>query len=74
MDVIGVDVGEGAPVVATFARAQGIGYPIVLDADKTTAIRYGVRGIPNIVLIDRTGTVRYQGYVLPDPGVIKKYE
>lgn len=36
------------------------------------AAQYGVRGIPNIVVIDRAGAIRYQGHQLPEAAEVEK--
>lgn len=46
-------------------RDKGVTYSTVLDMNGEVAAQYGVRGIPNIVLIDPSGTIRYQGHQLP---------
>ena len=57
-------------MVKSFARSQGLDYPILLDTFGLTGAEYGVRGIPTILLLDRHGIIRYQAYQLPDPSTI----
>jgi thiol-disulfide isomerase/thioredoxin len=43
-------------------RKYGIQYPIAQDNDSRTWDLYGIRYWPSYVLIDRRGTIRYEGY------------
>lgn len=56
--VIGVssDLG-GAQVVRPYAEALGLTFPIVIDRDFATNVRYGVQGLPTTFVIDRAGRV-----------------
>lgn len=44
----------------------------MLDSDGEVSQAYGVRAIPNIVLIDQTGAIRYQGHQLPSVEDVEK--
>jgi thiol-disulfide isomerase/thioredoxin len=57
LQVVGVDVLESAPKAASFARAHGVTYPVVVD-DGTMRDRYRVNALPVHVFIDRHGVVR----------------
>lgn len=63
--VLAVDYMESREKVSAFARAKGIRYPVVLDADGRVAKSYGVVGIPTYILIDRGGKAAYTGHILP---------
>lgn len=56
--VVGVNLRESAEVVREFAGANGMDYPLLLDADGSVAQRYDVVGIPTTVFIDPIGDVR----------------
>lgn len=59
--VVGVNVDESGPsVIPPFRRHFGIDYPIVYDTGSAASGRYGVEGLPTLVLIDREGKVRYR--------------
>jgi cytochrome c biogenesis protein CcmG/thiol:disulfide interchange protein DsbE len=45
--------------VAPFVKEQAIAYTIAHDADGATAKEYGATAIPMLVVVDRTGVVRY---------------
>jgi len=63
--VIGVDINESKKAVASFAEANGLTYPMVIDTGKV-ANQYGVVGIPTIVLIDTQGKILYFGHSVRD--------
>jgi len=55
--VLGVDVDESPKLVAKFIEDFRLGFPVVLDAGSHVFSRYGVRGLPTTILIDRQGRV-----------------
>ena len=57
--VIGVNVGETAEVAGAFAKKVGVTFPIALDQDTAVATRYGMRGLPMTILIDRLGLIHW---------------
>lgn len=60
LTVVGVNVDENGPeAVPFFSRRFGINYPVLYD-DGQVSSRYGIRGLPTLVLIDRQGWIRYR--------------
>lgn len=57
--VIGVNVGETAGVAGAFAHQVGATFPIALDQDTAVATRYGMRGLPMTIIIDRLGLIHW---------------
>ncbi len=58
-ELLGVAEGSGGPKeVATAARAFGISYPVLVDADGSAASAYGVSGLPHTIILDAQGRVR----------------
>ena len=55
--VYGVNVGEGAAKVRPFLTKNSYTFPILLDREKSVMEKYGVNGIPTLVIVDRKGTV-----------------
>ena len=67
-DVVVVGVNEGDPMadVEAFVAKQRPGYDVVSDADGEVAERYQVRGLPTLVVIDRSGRVSgFESGVVP---------
>jgi peroxiredoxin len=64
--VVGVNLQDTPEGRDGVIRGAGLSYPQVLDADGALAQAYGVRALPTVVLLDRSGTVRYVGHSLPD--------
>jgi peroxiredoxin len=55
---------ETLPMVREFKRIRRIAFPILLDYEKKVSKRFGARQVPEVVLIDRAGTIRYRGAVV----------
>lgn len=47
-------------------------YSTVLDMNGKVANQFGVRGIPDIYLLDKEGTIRYKGHSLPSADEVEK--
>jgi len=63
--VLDVDVQEDAKTVKKHNKRLGTKYITVLDKAGVVAARYGVRGIPLVIIADRHGTVAYRGPYTP---------
>lgn len=57
VDVLGVDQGESAERVASFAKSLGIRYPILLDQNQQYGRVYAALGLPTTVVVDPNGVV-----------------
>ncbi len=57
LDVIMVDVQESNKKVASFAAKYGISFRLLLDEEGKVARQYGVRGIPDKLLIGKDGLI-----------------
>ncbi|HNX91451.1 MAG TPA: TlpA disulfide reductase family protein [Candidatus Omnitrophota bacterium] len=66
VDVIGVNIQESPEKVAEFAKKRGITYPVVLDRNGDVATTYGVRGIPTVVAIGKSGKILYSGHSMSE--------
>jgi len=66
VELIGVDLDQPAQVVKRFAEERKINYKLLLDPGGRVTTTYGVVGIPALVGIDATGTVRYLANGLPE--------
>lgn len=57
MVVIGVALKEDAEAVKGFAREFDIPFPLLLDREGRSPLRFGLWGHPHSILIDRQGRV-----------------
>lgn len=57
---VGVDDRESGSLVSVFARAKGVRFPLVLDANGAVERRYDVRAIPTTYILDRAGVIRFR--------------
>jgi cytochrome c biogenesis protein CcmG/thiol:disulfide interchange protein DsbE len=66
--VVGVDFQDNTADARDYLAAAGSTYPVVEDADSRTALAYGVRGVPETFVLDRSGRVseRFIGAVQTD--------
>jgi cytochrome c biogenesis protein CcmG, thiol:disulfide interchange protein DsbE len=53
--VLGVDFQDASGDAREYVARTGTSYPVVVDSRSTTALAYGVRGVPETYLIDRSG-------------------
>lgn len=58
LQVFGIDVDDDQTGAVEYARTQTLGFPLLLDPQKTVARTYLVDNLPMTVLIDRSGAVR----------------
>jgi cytochrome c biogenesis protein CcmG, thiol:disulfide interchange protein DsbE len=55
--VVGVNFEDATGDAIDYVRAAGVSYPVVEDSDSRTALAYGLRGVPETFVIDRTGRI-----------------
>ena len=55
--MVGVSLDEDRDAVQRFAERFGVQFPLLLDREGRSLQRFGLRGHPNTVLIDRKGRV-----------------
>ncbi len=53
-----VDIGEDRKTVADVVRERRYDVPVLLDEHGVGVDRFGVRGTPTVILLDRDGRVR----------------
>jgi len=57
-EILSLNQGEAADQVGPFISRKKYGFHVLLDSDQSVANKYGVRGIPTLVLIDKQGVIR----------------
>jgi peroxiredoxin len=55
--VLGIDQGESAATAGAFAKAHGVTFPILVDADQQYASSYVAVGLPTTVIVGRDGHI-----------------
>ncbi len=55
--LIGVDTGDDTRAAERFIARYGWGFPVLRDADSTTAVGYGAVGLPTTVAVDGRGRI-----------------
>ena len=70
--VVGVNVEPDRTAALDWLRETPVSFPVLSDADSRVSAAYHVEGMPNTVILDRKGTVRYvhRSYV---PGTEDEY-
>jgi peroxiredoxin len=58
LQIYGVSVDDAPARAVEYARRAAVGFPLLLDPDKTVGRAYQVDNLPMTVLIDRGGIVR----------------
>jgi peroxiredoxin len=56
---LGVSVDDDLERAGRYAREQPVGFPLLVDRMKAVSRAFGIDRLPSIVLIDRSGVVRY---------------
>lgn len=56
--LLGVNQGESAQDITSYAAEVGITYPMLVDADSQINQAYGIRALPTTIFIDANGVVR----------------
>ena len=70
IEILAINVGSGDSLAKAkrFEEADPAPYTVLYDADSKVTHSYRVEGIPHFVLLDKTGTIKYEGNRLPsDP-------
>ena len=55
--VVGVDFQDTAGDARAYLEETGTSYPTVVDADSSTALAYGLRGVPETFVVDQDGMI-----------------
>ena len=55
--MIGVNFQDTAGAARTYIRTDAVTYPVVEDAGSKTALAYGLRGVPETFVVNRSGRI-----------------
>jgi cytochrome c biogenesis protein CcmG, thiol:disulfide interchange protein DsbE len=55
--VIGVNFEDSTGAARGYLRSKGVTYPVVEDAGSKTALAYGLRGVPETFVVNRSGRI-----------------
>src|SRR5262249_59069807 len=55
--VIGVNFEDETAAARGYVRTADVTYPVVEDTDSSTALAYGLRGVPETFIVNRSGRV-----------------
>lgn len=55
--VLGVDFEDAGGDARQYVATSGVSYPVVVDRDSSTALAYGVRGVPETYVVDPRGRI-----------------
>jgi cytochrome c biogenesis protein CcmG/thiol:disulfide interchange protein DsbE len=55
--VIGVNFEDSTGAARDYVRAQEVTYPVVEDSGSRTALAYGLRGVPETFVVNRSGRI-----------------
>ena len=72
LKILAIDIGESQKKVESFVKEQGISYTVLLDTDNKVASQYGIMGIPNNILLDKDGVIKYRGTQPPPEKLLPK--
>jgi len=59
LEIIGVDMGEDREQVQYFIKRKAYTFRVAVDPEEAIGTKFGVRGLPTMVVVDRAGTVRW---------------
>ena len=68
MEFVAVNVGFNDSVerANAFAAATGMTYPAFFDGSGKLAEKYGLQGVPMIIIADKHGIIRFRNFAAPD--------
>lgn len=58
LKVLGVNLDDNRARAEKFARAQGVGFPLLVSTAKSTGREFGVDRLPMVLFLDRAGVLR----------------
>ncbi len=67
MEFIGINVGvnDSEEKIRRFAEKYKMNYPIYFDKGSSLTREFKVNGTPTVIIVDKSGIVRYRGVAAP---------
>ena len=62
MKLIAVYMDREEQTIKDYAKTHQLPYTMLMNTDGSVGVKYGVRGIPTLIVIDLEGKVRYRGH------------
>ena len=62
LQVLAVDIREGAKAVRAFVQELKVSFPVLLDEDGSVGYMYGIRPLPATYLVDRNGQIAWRAF------------
>ena len=70
LEIISVYLNEEPDRVKDFISGfGGADYKVLTDTSGIMAYRYGIAGVPTVMLIDKDGVIRFRGHRLPEASI-----
>ncbi len=68
LEVLAVNVGinDSVAKVERYIKKYGISYPVTFDQGSQLTKRFEVQGTPTIIIVDKSGVVRYRSAAVPE--------
>lgn len=69
LEIVGINADESEQELRDYLNKQGITWKQIFEPDDVTTsvrFRYGITGYPTTILIDKKGTIRWNGFRRPD--------
>ena len=66
MLAINVGINDSAKKAALYKEKHNLPYPVLFDNDSLVTKLYNVMGTPTMIIIDKSGIIRYRSSVAPD--------
>lgn len=66
IELLTIDIGESKARIESFIKSYSAEFPILIDKDANVANKYGVVGVPTIILISKQGDIVSLSHTLPD--------
>ncbi len=66
VELLAIDIGESKSRIESFTKNYSIEYPVFLDSDSSVAYKYGILGVPTIILINKEGNIASVSHTFPE--------